>query len=229
MWNGSAQAALALLSSDFSGEGRGQAPQIAGSGQGRGSQGTPILPGWFGKLPGMGDFAYRRLPGSFYENWDGWLQEGLAGLRARHPGDWVGRYLGSPLWCFALGSDVAGAKAWVGVLMPSVDSVGRYFPFTLACEFDEHIDTIAWWACAARAALDALTAGLNAQRLEALLAQRFGECGASGQAAPLPPGQSSWCEGAHFEDDTGQRLTFTGLPRGAQFDVLFGFAQGLPR
>jgi len=178
----------------------------------------------------MGDFAHRRLPASFYENWDGWLQEGLAGLRTRHPGDWIGRYLGSPLWCFALGADVAGAKAWVGVLMPSVDSVGRYFPFTLACEFDAQLDTIAWWACAVRAALDALTADLNAQRLEALLAQRFGEWGASGRAAPLPPGQSSWCGGAHFEDDTEQqRLTFTGLPRGAQFDVLFGFAQGLPQ
>jgi hypothetical protein len=60
------------------------------------------LPGWFGKLPGMGDFAHRRLPESFRAVWDPWLQRGLARLRDRHA-DWTSHYLEAPIWCFALG------------------------------------------------------------------------------------------------------------------------------
>ncbi|KVZ32076.1 hypothetical protein WL13_27340 [Burkholderia ubonensis] len=31
-----------------------------------------------------------------------------------------------------MGTGVCGASAWAGVLMPSLDSVGRYFPLTIA-------------------------------------------------------------------------------------------------
>ena len=31
------------------------------------------VPGWFGKLPGLGDFASRRLPDTFVAAWDRWL------------------------------------------------------------------------------------------------------------------------------------------------------------
>ena len=33
--------------------------------------------GWYGKLPGLGDFAMRRLPPEFVSHWDAWLQSGL--------------------------------------------------------------------------------------------------------------------------------------------------------
>ena len=180
-------------------------------------------PGWFGKLPGMGDFAHRRLPAPFRKGWDNWLREGLAGLRARHADDWAAHYLESPLWCFALGPHTVDATAWIGVLMPSVDGVGRYFPLTLARQFDAGLDTAAWWACAAHVALEALDADLDAERFEALLAQRFDEISASGEDAPPPAGQSSWH--AELEDGTPLWLTHTGLPRDARFDALFGFAQ----
>ncbi|MCR8958310.1 type VI secretion system-associated protein TagF [Variovorax sp. S2] len=96
------------------------------------------LPGWFGKLPGMGDFAHRRLPESFLSEWDHWLQRGLARLKDRHT-DWMAHYLQAPVWCFALGPGVAGEGAWIGVMMPSVDGVGRYFPITLAVEIDASV------------------------------------------------------------------------------------------
>jgi type VI secretion system protein ImpM len=92
-------------------------------------------PGWHGKLPSLGDFASRRLDASFIEPWDGWLAAGLLALREAQPENWLDAYLGSPSWRFLLMPGVlageAGTQAWAGVLMPSVDRVGRYFPLTL--------------------------------------------------------------------------------------------------
>ena len=85
------------------------------------------LPGWYGKLPGLGDFAARRLDKAMVGVWDGWLQDGLQALR-QQPG-WLDAYLQSPVWCFALGAGVLGPQRWLGVMMPSVDAVGRYFPW----------------------------------------------------------------------------------------------------
>jgi type VI secretion system protein ImpM len=92
-------------------------------------------PGWYGKLPSLGDFAARRLDASFVDPWDAWLASGLLLLRQARPEAWLDDYLGSPSWRFLLMPGVlpgsAGTAAWAGVLMPSVDRVGRYFPLTL--------------------------------------------------------------------------------------------------
>ena len=89
--------------------------------------------GFYGKLPSLGDFVTRRLPTELIAPWDQWLQESLTVSRAQLGDDWLDRYLTSPLWRFVLSPGVAGQGGWTGVLMPSVDRVGRYFPLTLAC------------------------------------------------------------------------------------------------
>ena len=89
--------------------------------------------GFYGKVPSLGDFVKRRLPTELIEPWDQWLQASLAASRAQLGDGWLDRYLTSPLWRFVLSPGVAGQGAWAGVLMPSVDRVGRYFPLTLAC------------------------------------------------------------------------------------------------
>lgn len=94
-------------------------------------------PGFFGKLPSHGDFLSRRLPRSFVDPWDRWLQSAVADSREQLAGDWLDIYLTSPLWRFALSSGLAGPSAWTGLLMPSVDRVGRYFPFTLAVPLEQ--------------------------------------------------------------------------------------------
>lgn len=94
---------------------------------------TSSPPGWYGKLPTLGDFASRRLGPAFIEPWDAWLAEGLAGLRAHAADAWLDAYLASPTWRFVLQPGVLGqAHVVAGVLMPSVDRVGRYFPLTIA-------------------------------------------------------------------------------------------------
>lgn len=50
---------------------------------------------------------------------------------------WVLTYLSSPIWRFALARGVCGENAWMGLMMPSVDRVGRHFPLTLAVCMDE--------------------------------------------------------------------------------------------
>lgn len=191
-----------------------------------------VLPGWFGKLPGIGDFAHRRLPAEFRAAWDGWLQEGLMQLRLRHEGDWRARYLEGPLWFFVLAPGVADGEAWAGVMMPSVDGVGRYFPFTVAAPLQgtmpaaaEWPALLAWWRCAAQAALQALEQDLDAAAFDALLAAMNGSTGAPTEAGEAPAwpthGQSLWL--TQPETTGAPVLTAAGLPRGARFDLLFGF------
>jgi type VI secretion system protein ImpM len=91
-----------------------------------------VIPGWYGKLPGVGDFASRRLPEDFVRAWDEWLQEVVATTRARLGTSWMDRYLTMPIWRFVLVSGLVASTGWAGVLMPSVDRVGRQFPLTVA-------------------------------------------------------------------------------------------------
>lgn len=88
--------------------------------------------GFFGKLPGRGDFIGRHLPKSFLDPWDSWLQEAIAQSRTQLGGLWRERYCTSPIWRFALGAGLCGPAAYAGVLMPSVDRVGRYYPLAIA-------------------------------------------------------------------------------------------------
>ena len=89
-------------------------------------------PGFHGKLPARGDFVMRRLGGDFLNAWDGWLQHELAHSRESLGERWLDYYLVGPLWRFALAPGLCEARAYAGVIMPSVDRVGRYFPLTVA-------------------------------------------------------------------------------------------------
>ncbi|WP_277187809.1 type VI secretion system-associated protein TagF [Caballeronia sp. BR00000012568055] len=107
------------------------------------SSGEIRAAGWYGKLPALGDFASRRLPASFVAPWDRWLAAGLQESRARLGEAWLPAYLSSPVWRFFAMPDALGAPpgdparaCWSGVVMPSVDRVGRYFPLTIAAPFD---------------------------------------------------------------------------------------------
>lgn len=87
--------------------------------------------GFFGKMPGRGDFVRRDLPNAFVDKWDEWLTECIARSRAALGHGWTDAWLCAPVWRFALGGGLCGPTAWAGVMMPSVDSAGRYFPLTL--------------------------------------------------------------------------------------------------
>lgn len=96
--------------------------------------------GFFGKLPGYGDFIERNLPRSFVEVWDEWLQRAMAGSRQMLGEPWLDAYLTSPVWRFALSSGCVDSHAWLGVMLPSVDRVGRYFPLTIALPMNSGVN-----------------------------------------------------------------------------------------
>ena len=88
--------------------------------------------GFFGKLPGAGDFVQRRLPALFVERWDPHFEQAVHASRAALGDGWAQAWRASPLWRFVLAPQVCGEGAWAGVLGPAEDRVGRSFPMVLA-------------------------------------------------------------------------------------------------
>src|SRR3982751_2991813 len=95
--------------------------------------------GFFGKLPSHGDFIRRRVSDSFVDAFDTWLQECLrASETAMGRRQWLDLYLTSPSWRFAFAAGVCGPSPVFGLLAPSVDSAGRYFPIAVVAELPQH-------------------------------------------------------------------------------------------
>ena len=144
---------------------------------------TGHIPGWYGKLPCLGDFASRRLEQDFIAPWDAWLQRSIATSRQQLGERWLDNYLTSPMWRFIVAPGICGERAALGVLLPSVDKVGRYFPLTLAMPVEKSAADIVhllglqdWFAGLERIGLAALNVEFSANDLEAALA-----------AYPFPP------------------------------------------
>jgi len=207
------------------------APSLAG-------HGGAIAAGWFGKMPALGDFASRRLPPAWIEAWDGWLQRELVRSRtALGEDDWLSLYLVAPVRRFWLSPGLLAPAAWLGVLMPSVDSVGRHFPFTLATALppghDELVDALAndnWLDAADAVARQVLDPTFDIGALEQavlgmpmLHGERRNEAHAGTRLA-LQLADSCeglrcawWCEGAADVDDF---VVAHALPVDAAFDAL---------
>ena len=90
--------------------------------------------GFYGKLPCRGDFLQRRVPQEFVDAWDSWLQASIHESRQRLQDSWLDAYLTGPVWRFAFSSGVCGEGTYAGILVPSVDRVGRYFPLTVVAQ-----------------------------------------------------------------------------------------------
>lgn len=133
-------------------------------------------PGFYGKIPALGDFVSRRLPRQFVGPWDSWLQSAIAASREQLGAAWLDFYLTSPIWRFGVAAGLLGPTEWAGILMPSVDKVGRYYPLTLAAPveharrlpllFDSARD---WFTALERLALSALANHFELDRFDAAL------------------------------------------------------------
>ena len=152
---------------------------------------APAPPGWYGKLAGLGDFAQRRLPADFVRLSDAWMAQVMSQCRAELGARWLDLYLQAPVWRFAwapgMGVEMGGSLSadpgtgaaapwWFGVLMPSCDKVGRYFPLLVAQARAQaprgavalaHLD--AWLAHLGDAATRTLTEGATVETFEQAL------------------------------------------------------------
>lgn len=183
------------------------------------------LPGWWGKLPGTGDFSSRRLDRGVRQRLDEWLQLELRAMRARHS-HWQSAYLGAPVWHFAAGAGLLDETPWLGVLMPSVDRVGRYFPLVIAQALPvaAAASVAQWWGRATAAALQALAEDQDPEQFEDALEHHFPDAtSAAPSSSPARPMRSVWQSAA----GAALPLTLDGWPRGAHFDLLFDLG-GMP-
>ena len=112
-------------------------------------------PGFYGKVTSHGDFVTRRLPDTLVAAWDEWLQQCMLASRQQLGADWLAHYLTSPVWRFAIAEGIVGNQAWAGVMMPSVDRVGRHYPLMLAAPAAAGVP-LTHWVSQARGWYDAL-------------------------------------------------------------------------
>jgi type VI secretion system protein ImpM len=142
--------------------------------------------GFHGKIPARGDFVQAGLPREFTDPWDHWMQRMVAASRTVLGEAWLPAWLEAAVWRFVLSSGICGPGAVIGLWMPSVDRVGRYFPLTLAAVARD-ADTRGllreaggFLAAAESAGRDVLENDLPPEELAALLAV----------AASVPPGSA---------------------------------------
>lgn len=206
-------------------------------------------PGWHGKLPALGDFVSRRVDAAWLERWDPWLAQGMLALREQLGDAWLDAYLASPSWRFlflpgAL-AGAAGDRAWMGVLMPSVDKVGRYFPFTIVQPIDGDLSLAqmpALWReleALDSLAADALHDDWDVDRLESELTLRTNDVEVKAQSSARDPassiaeeasalwrqqsaGMAYWY--AHAQQSAPRWLRTRGLPDSATMVELLGGA-----
>lgn len=119
--------------------------------------------GLLGKLPAHGDFVQRNLSAGFINIWDEWLQHFIAGTKEQLAENWLDIYLTSPLWRFVFSSGVVDENNWAGIMIPSVDRVGRYYPFSIVKKLPQSVNAFEfmqlqsdWFTDIESLALDAL-------------------------------------------------------------------------
>lgn len=88
--------------------------------------------GFCGKVPVLGDFLHEGLSIEFNDCWNEWLRAALAVSKEQLGTSWLDYYLTSPVWHFALSGGNCGSDPIIGTMIPSVDKVGRHYPFILA-------------------------------------------------------------------------------------------------
>jgi type VI secretion system protein ImpM len=134
-------------------------------------------PGFFGKLPSHSDFITRRVPSALLAPWEAWLEAGLQHSREFFGDAWLEAYLSSPIWSFCGSAGCCGDRPFCGVLMPSQDRIGRYYPLSImtrlcagASPFDIAISATEWFEQMEALALSCLREGFDFATFDARLA-----------------------------------------------------------
>ncbi len=129
--------------------------------------------GYFGKLPMRGDFIQRNMSAEFAHTWDNWLQSVISASNHNLGHQWLNYYLVSPIWRYLIPQQSQTYQ--LGVMLPSVDKVGRYFPFTISTCITPEADASRiitknrdWFDMAENIALQALGDSIDYDRLNSM-------------------------------------------------------------
>lgn len=186
----------------------------------------PVLTGFFGKIPAKGDFVGRGLPASFQRPWEEWATEALRQSRAVLGEAWEEAWMVAPVWRFCLPGGACGPDAVSGLVLPSIDRVGRAWPLVVAFVFQGEAEapdpapyeTLLHHAeAAAREAIaEDIQPDAFAARLQDLALPDF---------VPLPQQDALWwTEGG--PNVASQSLTLPGLPSMPEFAALLAGERG---
>ena len=129
------------------------------------------MTGYYGKVSTHGDFVSRRLSAHLVQAWDLWLQDCMRASQEALGAAWLERYLNSPVWRFAIAPGVLGPEGLGGVMMPSVDRVGRYFPLVVGTPgapslLDWFHEQAAWYDVIENLARESLNPEFSIARLD---------------------------------------------------------------
>lgn len=183
--------------------------------------------GYFGKIPTVGDFISRGLPRRVADGLDGWLREAVRASQTKLGPKWLDAFLVAPVWRLAIAPGVLGPYAVAGVMIPSVDRVGRYFPLIVAAAIPEDKDDpfivrpdSRFFAAAEALALSTL----NDQFTLAKFDEGIGFLPDPDRTDPEDRGETlCWTEGNH-----NAVHRFLGLPEPADFSTVFLGNQAAP-
>jgi len=130
--------------------------------------------GYFGKLPFRGDFIQKNVSPSFLKLWEPWLQRVTAYSQNELHDQWLRHYLISPMWRYMV--TLPNDEVYAGIVFPSVDSAGRYFPFTIVMPLaDKHtaiqlmLRNQQWYNQSERLALRALDESISFEQFDQVI------------------------------------------------------------
>lgn len=189
--------------------------------------------GYFGKVPMRGDFVSARISGQTRDILDEWLAEGLRASQEALGAAWLDRYMTAPIWHFAVAAGLCGPQPQIGVLIPSVDRVGRNFPLlalrpTHLAPVEAPWMAVCWHMAAEAALLAALEEETTLESFEAAIEALPAP---SDRLAPIPIRLALrsmlsdalgvwWTEGS--PDTPAQMLVSKALPDADLFPAFFG-------
>ena len=179
---------------------------------------TGIIRGFAGKIPARGDFVHAGLPRDFSDPWHDWQSLVIAGSRALMGDSWLEAFLEAPVWRFVLPSGLCGPHAAIGLMMPSVDKVGRYFPLSFIALSDAGPPADADWS----GWLDAVEELGRLALEEDALPERL--MPPPTPANPVFTSETScvwWTDGGPRVESA--RLTLPAMPDAACFAAMLGF------
>jgi len=177
-----------------------------------------VSAGFYGKIPARGDFVRTGLSRDFTDAWDAWLQSVISGSQALMGEAWLPAFLEAPVWRFVLPPGMGGAQAVVGLMLPSVDRAGRYFPLTFAALSPHGIARAsgdAWLDACEAAGRDALERDTPPQEVAGM----FGSIKPSEQAADLA--EATWWSDGSVRV-AASSLALRCLPDAATYAAMLG-------
>ncbi len=101
--------------------------------------------GVYGKLPTHADFVTHNIESCVTEPLYDWIQRRTYEAREEMgKAEWLSAYLVSSPWRFVIPISENNRRLLLGVMIPSVDKVGRYFPLILAASIDDFDANVSW-------------------------------------------------------------------------------------